>query len=61
MNRRFGLALLAFVACFSLFAVSAWADSQARIVRLSDVQGNVQMDRGTGEGYQRAFLSMPVT
>jgi FecR protein len=61
MNRRFGLALLAFAALLSLFAVSAWADSQARIVRLSDVQGNVQMDRGTGEGYQKAFLNMPVT
>lgn len=61
MNRRFGVALLAVAVLFSLFAVSAWADSQARIVRLSDVQGNVQMDRGTGEGYQKAFLNMPVT
>lgn len=61
MTRRFGVALLAFAALISLLAVSAWADSQARIVRLSDVQGNVEMDRGTGEGYQKAFLNMPVT
>lgn len=61
MNRRFGVALLAVALLFSLFAVSAWADSQARIVRLSDVQGDVQIDRGTGQGFQKAFLNMPVT
>lgn len=61
MNRRLGVVLLAFAAWFILSAVSAWADSQARIVRLSDVQGDVQMDRGTGEGFQKAFLNMPVT
>jgi hypothetical protein len=44
-----------------LFSVSALADSSVRIVRLSDVQGTVQIDRGTGQGFEKAFLNMPVT
>jgi len=53
--------LMAVVAVLAvLFAVSASADSKARIVRLSDVQGSVKMDRDTGEGFERAFLNMPV-
>jgi len=37
------------------------ADSQARIVRLSDVQGTVQIDKNTGLGFENAFLNLPVT
>jgi len=37
------------------------ADSQARIVRLSDVQGDVRIDRNTGQGFERAFLNLPIT
>ena len=37
------------------------ADSQARIVRLSDVQGSVQIDKNTGMGFENAFLNLPVT
>jgi FecR protein len=48
------------VACFSV-AIPCLADSQARIVRLSDVQGDVQIDRGQGQGYEKAFLNLPVT
>jgi hypothetical protein len=51
----FGAAVLC---CF--FAISAAADSQARIVRLSDIQGKVQIDRGTGQGLEKAFLNMPI-
>jgi hypothetical protein len=62
MNRRFGSTLLTLAVLFcGLFTVSAWADSQARIVRLSDVEGNVQIDRGGGESYEKAFLNMPIT
>ena len=43
-----------------LLAVSASAESKARIVRLSEVQGSVQMDRGTGDGFDKTFLNMPV-
>ena len=44
-----------------LTAVPVWADSQARIVRLSDAQGEVQIDRNTGQGYEKAFLNLPIT
>ncbi len=44
----------------ALLVVSASAESKARIVRLSDVQGVVSMDRGTGDGFEKAFLNMPV-
>lgn len=44
----------------ALLSASAGADSQARIVRLSYLEGNVQLDRGDGNGYIRAFLNMPL-
>jgi len=43
-----------------LSAASAAADSRARIVRLSFVEGNVQMDQRDGRGFQKAFLNMPI-
>ena len=42
-------------------AVPSFADSQARIVRLSQVDGDVQIDRNTGLGYEKAFLNLPIT
>ena len=45
----------------ALVAASAFADSQARIVRLSDVQGSVQIDKNTGVGFESAFLNLPIT
>ncbi|MGA2370776.1 MAG: DUF6600 domain-containing protein [Candidatus Korobacteraceae bacterium] len=36
------------------------ADSQARIVRLSDVHGEVQVDRNTGQGFEQALLNLPM-
>lgn len=44
-----------------LLALPAFADSQARVVRLSSVEGNVQVDRNSGQGYEKAFLNMPIT
>src|SRR3989475_13242038 len=44
-----------------LLTVPAFADSQVRIVRLSQVDGGVQADRNTGQGFEKAFLNMPVT
>ncbi len=41
-----------------LLVVSASAESKARIVRLSEVQGSVQMDRGTGDGFDKTFLDV---
>jgi hypothetical protein len=37
-----------------------FADSQVRIVRLSNVEGTVKVDRNTGDGYENAFLNMPM-
>ena len=44
-----------------LFALPAAADSQARIVRLSDVQGTVQIDKNSGLGFENAFVNLPIT
>jgi hypothetical protein len=44
-----------------LLALPALADSQARIVRLSDVQGSVQIDKNTGLGFEEAFINLPIT
>lgn len=43
-----------------LLVVSAAAESKARIVRLSDVQGTVKIDRGAGQGFEKAFLNLPL-
>jgi hypothetical protein len=57
---RFSSAFLVAAAC-ALLALPALADSQARIVRLSDVQGMVQIDKNTGLGFENAFLNLPIT
>jgi hypothetical protein len=57
---RFSVVLLTVAAC-ALLALPALADSQARIVRLSDVQGSVQIDKNTGMGFESAFLNLPIT
>ena len=54
------MVLLTAAAC-ALLALPALADSQARIVRLSDVQGSVQIDKNTGMGFENAFLNLPIT
>ena len=50
MNRSFGRWLLVLVSMVIGVLASAMADSNARIVRLSDVQGDVKIDRATGSG-----------
>src|ERR1035438_4945511 len=57
---RFHRMVLTAVAC-ALLALPAAADSQARIVRLSDVQGGVQIDKNTGLGFENAFPNLPIT
>ena len=57
---RFSIVILTAAAC-ALFALPALAGSQARIVRLSDVQGSVQIDKNTGMGFESAFLNLPIT
>src|SRR5215469_18481121 len=48
-------------ALFALLAsLPALATSQVRIVRLSYVEGSVQIDRNTGK-FEKAFLNLPIT
>jgi hypothetical protein len=56
MFRRVLSLLLLSLAALSIAA----ADSRARIVRLSYVEGDVQLDRLDDRGFQRAFLNMPL-
>src|SRR5664279_5898879 len=44
----------------AFLVVSASAESKARIVRLSEVQGSVQIDRSAGEGFDKAFINLPL-
>lgn len=55
------LLITAVVACSLLLAVPSFADSHTRIVRLSDVHGDVQIDRNTGQGYEKALVNLPLT
>jgi len=58
MTRHLVSALAVFVlAAGSLAAV---ADSHVRIVRLSSVEGQVQIDRAAGAGLEKAILNTPV-
>jgi uncharacterized protein DUF6600/FecR-like protein len=45
---------------FALVSLPAWSDSQVRIVRLSYVDGGVQIDRGTGH-FEAAIVNLPIT
>jgi len=59
-TRKFAtLFALTVLACW--LAIPSFADSQARIVRLSQVDGDVQIDRNTGQGYEKAFVNLPIT
>ena len=49
------------LAAILLFSTLCFADSQVRIVRLSSVDGDVQVDRNTGQGFEKAFLNLPIT
>jgi len=49
----------ALILCLGLLSLPALADSLARIVRLSDVDGTVQIDHGNG--LEKALRNMPIT
>jgi hypothetical protein len=59
LTSAFALCCFGVLLCSS--AVFSFADSQARIVRLSQVEGTVQVDRNTGLGFEKAFLNLPIT
>ena len=61
MKRQFGLSRSQSYRCsLSPLSVAALADSHVRIVRLSSVEGQVQIDRATGQGLERAILNTPI-
>ncbi len=60
MNRTLR-ALIWLGALLGAFSFAANAEPTARIVRLSSVEGTVQIDRATGQGFEKAFLNMPIT
>jgi hypothetical protein len=45
---------------FAFVTTIAFAESHVRIVRLSEVQGTVEIDRNTGQGFEKASLNMPL-
>ena len=50
------------LAVFALIAsVSAMADSHVRIVRLSYIEGGVQISHGPGGAYEKAIVNLPIT
>jgi FecR protein len=55
------LLALAAIVCLLLGSQISFADSHVRIVRLSDIEGSVQIDRNTGQGFEKAILNMPIT
>src|ERR1700681_4609715 len=57
---RFHVMVLTALGC-AFLALPAAAESQARIVRLSDVQGGVQINKNAGLGFENAFLNLPLT
>src|SRR5215475_2999701 len=60
-NRRLGTWLALSVGLlFAFAATAALAESHARIVRLSDIQGNVEIDRNSGQGFEKASVNMPL-
>jgi hypothetical protein len=54
------LIFIAMAMATSLWPVPSRADSQARIVRLSDIEGDIEVDRGGDQGFQRAVLNLPI-
>jgi hypothetical protein len=55
---RFSLSVL--FSSLLLLSVNALADSHVRIVRLSYIEGGVQIDRNTGQ-YEKAIVNLPIT
>jgi FecR protein len=55
------VAAAALFVCGLLVTPSSFADSYARIVRLSDIDGTVDIDRHNGNGFEKALQNMPIT
>jgi hypothetical protein len=60
MKTRVARVSLMAVVC-ALIALPSFAESQARIVRLSFLNGAVEISRDPGQGFEHAIMNMPVT
>ena len=60
MSRHASLTWALMAIALAAVSTLAQAESHVRIVRLSSVEGTVQMDRATGEGLERAILNTPI-
>jgi hypothetical protein len=60
-TKKWKVALISISAILLFGGLPVKADSKARIVRLSSVEGSVQVDRNAGNGYEKAFLNLPLT
>src|SRR4051812_40669780 len=47
--------------CALLVTPHSLADSYARIVRLCDIDGTVEIDRNNGGNFEKALQNMPIT
>jgi hypothetical protein len=63
MSKRPGLAVavLLGIVCLPAFALQVFADSNIRAVRLSYIDGDVEIDRRVDTGPERAILNLPIT
>jgi FecR protein len=59
--KTYGMIVIGTALVCALLALPAAAGSQARIVRLSDVEGGVQIDKNAGLGFESAFANLPIT
>ena len=59
-HRIWRLLPIGLIALLCVLSSPASADSHARVVRLSYVAGDVELDRATGNGFEKAILNMPV-
>lgn len=51
---------LSFLVLALICAAPSFADSHARIVRLSYIDGDVELDKGDGRGFNTAYMNMPL-
>src|SRR5579864_3868555 len=51
---------ISFLFLAALLTTAALADSHVRIVRLSYIDGDVELDKGDGRGFNTAYMNMPV-
>jgi FecR protein len=57
---KFRISCFTLVVLLAVASISSLADSHARIVRLSFIEGGVQVSRAGTQGFQKAILNLPI-